>query len=112
MFTVRLPTRQTLYNHQVLLHKAGVSHGDVARRNFTKNAIGEIRLIDFDRGALHACPEFASPADPEAHSQLPTLGDVITCPELRKFRRFFGLIGSEEWALSAFEPWDGPPWGS
>lgn len=74
--------RLDIFRAEVLLHRAGISHGDVASRNFVKSlplipsspplpdTTSRVRLIDFDRAKQHICPSFSSP--PSASSLSPS----------------------------------------
>lgn len=106
--------RLVLLRHEILLHRAGISHGDVASRNFVKGPRG-IRLIDFDRSKPHSvCPVY------EVYPDIPMLDAEAAsqeqpCDELDNSRKWFGFcerwdLSSKQWAR--FVPWDGPPWGS
>ncbi|KAF8332334.1 uncharacterized protein EI90DRAFT_848103 [Cantharellus anzutake] len=106
-----LPERRTLYELQVKLHEAGVSHGDVARRNFVKSSKG-IRLIDFDRASFHKCPRFSVANNLNISSG--TMNSRSECAELERWFRLFGLYLAEDdvkGRREGFVPWDGRPWG-
>ena len=49
------PLRASGPEVQVKIREAGVSHGEVTRRNFVRAPKG-IRLIDFDGASRHECP--------------------------------------------------------
>lgn len=89
------------------LHEAGVTHGDVARRNFVRGPKG-IRLIDFDRASHHVCPR--------SSVAVPVPRDVVSgqeCAELEKLYCRFGLYLTEtvDASKEGFVLWDGRPWG-
>ncbi|KAF9512587.1 hypothetical protein BS47DRAFT_1394044 [Hydnum rufescens UP504] len=87
--------RRILYEHQIQIHRTGVSHGDVARRNFVKGPNG-IRLIDFDRGMRHECPRFIDNHPADADASIPDQANPNSCIELDKLHRWLGLCPVEE----------------
>lgn len=106
--------RLTLFRHQVAIHQRGISHGDLASRNFAKSANG-IRTIDFDRAALHHdCPIFSPDAPLIPELTLEEASRPHACEILDKWRKRLGFcerheLTSRQWA--GFMPWDGLPWG-
>ncbi|KAF8307702.1 hypothetical protein DL93DRAFT_2087830 [Clavulina sp. PMI_390] len=118
-----------------MLHRAGISHKDVAKRNFLKSASGQIRLIDFADSDPHSqCPLHIEPSDSHLfplplafqpssatslnedtfESLVQAASKPFACRDLDGIRKRFGFcerneLRAVEWLK--FVLWDGVPWG-